>query len=63
MSASDSLHPVQFHRERLDADIDRHLAEGESAGRDVGDEFGYDRYDMSDAQWNRKRHDDRKEVF
>lgn len=63
MAAPDNLHPVQFHRETSDSDIDRHAADADVKGQDEASEFGYSEYDMSDAQWNRKKHTDEREVF
>lgn len=61
MSATDNLHPVQFHRE-IDRDYDEN-DRLDARGQDSNEEFGYSDYDMPDYQWNRNKHSDRPEVF
>lgn len=65
MSADDYLHPVQFagKADKSDADRDKRAKLNDAKGADEDSEFGYSEYDMSDAQWNRKRHSDKPEVF
>lgn len=64
MSATDHLHPVEFRREpegdKKHAKREREL---EAKGQDLDAAYGYSEYDQSDAQWNRKRHSDHREVF
>ena len=62
MAATDNLHPVQFHKETSDSDIDKH-AGLDAMGQDADAEFGYSGYDMADYQWNRNKHSDVREVF
>lgn len=65
MTAADSLHPVQFHKDAADrtSEHEAKLMALDTKGQDEASEFGYDEYGYGDSQWNRAKHSDKREVF
>ena len=64
MTATDHL-GVQFRPEtsKSDRKSERKAAEMDAKGADEQEAFGFSAIDISDNQWNRNKHSDKREVF